>query len=177
MFSPRKSVDLQTRQVFVANLIQACLEAMDRAAQIETLLRNNCFPLLNSDDPHGDQVAEGREEFLREERRLRSLRRELLGAELWVDASLQKIAAILGSQKENLEPLDGYFLTKLDRAISDHKDAIDPHSSDATRDLTANHLIKDEKFPFGDVFDDREVQIFFGRMRNALGGLIQELTQ
>lgn len=176
MFSPRKSVDAQTRQVFVSNLLQACLEAMDRAAEIETVLRNNCFPLLNSDDPDSGQVAEGREKFLREEKRLRSLRRELLGAELRSDASLQKIAALWGSQRENLEPLDGYFLTKLDRAISDHRDAIDPASSDATRDLTSNYLIKEEKFPFGDLFNDREVRIFFGKLRNALGDLIQELA-
>jgi hypothetical protein len=177
MFSTRKTADLQTKQVLVSNLLEACSEAMDRAAAIETLLRNNCFPLLNSDDPDGGQDAEGRQRFLREERRLRSLRKELLGAELWLDASLLKIAAICGSQRDSLEPLGGYFLTKLDRAISDHKDAIDPHSSDAIRDLTSNHLIKDEKFPFGDLFDDREVQVFFRRMRNALSGLIQELTQ
>jgi len=177
MFSPRKSIDVENRQVFVSSLLQACLEAMDRAAEIETLLRNNCFPLLNSDDPDGGQAAEGREKFLREERRLRTLRRELLRAELWVDASLQKIAAIWGAQKENLAPLDGYFLTKLDRAISDHKDAIDPDSSDATRDLTSNYLIKEVKFPFGDLFDDREVRIFFGQMRNALADLIRELTK
>lgn len=177
MFSPRKSIDVEYRQLFVSSLLQVCLEATDRAAEIETLLRKNCFPLLNSDDPDGGQAAEGREKFLREERRLRTLRRELLGAELRVDASLRKIAAIWGSQRENLEPLDGYFLTKLDRAISYHKDAIDPDSSVATRDLTSSYLIEEEEFPFGDLFDDREVRIFFGKMHNALGDLIRELAK
>jgi hypothetical protein len=177
MFLGRKAVDTSTKSVLVASLLQACFEVMDRAAEIETLLRNNCFPLLNSDDLEGGQATEGREMFLREETRLRSLRRELLGAELRVDASLRKIAAICGSEREHLEPLDGYFLTKLDRAISNHRDAIDPHSSEATRDLTSNYLIKEEQFPFGDLFDEREVRVFFGKMRNAMGHLIRELAE
>ena len=176
IFLRRKAVDASAKSVFVASLLQACFEVLDRAADIETLLRNNSFPLLDSDDPEGRQVVEGKEKFFREERRLRSLRRELVGAELRLDASLHKIAAVFGSERECLEPLDGYFLLKLDSAISDHRDVSDPQSSEATRDLTSNYLIKEERFPFGDLFGEREVGVFFGRMRNALGDLIRELA-
>ncbi len=177
MFLGRKAVDTSTKGVMVGSLLQACFEVLDRAADLETLLRNNGFPLLISDDPEGGQAAEDKERYLREERRLRSLRRDLLGAELRIDASLRKIAAICGSEREHLEPLDGYFLTNLDRAISNHRDATNPHSSEATRDLTSNYLIKEEQFPFGDLFDEGEVPLFFGKMRNALGDLISDLAQ
>jgi hypothetical protein len=177
MFSQRKTVDAPTKSMFVASLLQACFEVLDRAADIETLLRNNSYPLLNSDDPNGGEAVEGKEKFLREERRLRSFRCTLLHAELRIDASLWKIVAICDTEREHLEPLDGYFLTKLDQAISQHRDVTDPNSSDATRDLTSNYLIKEENFPFGDVFDEREVRIFFGRIRSALGLLIRELAQ
>ena len=176
MFSRRKAVDAQTKAAFVASLLQACSEVMDRAAHIEALLRSNTYPLLNSDDPDGSTVVEGKEKFLREEKRLRSFWRELLHAELEVDASLHKIAMLCG-EREDLQPLDGYFLTKLEKAISDHRDTSDHDGSEAIRDLSSNYLVKEERFPFGDLFDEREVQIFFGRLRNTLGDLVRELAK
>ncbi|MDM7932534.1 hypothetical protein [Tabrizicola sp.] len=177
MIFGRKGVDTSPNGVRVGSLIQACFEVLDRASELEALLRSNIYPLLNSEDLEAGQAPNGEEKFLREERRLRSFRRQLLYAELRVDASLHKVALVFGTQREQLEPLDGYFLTKLDRAISDHKDVSDLDSSDATRDLASNYLIKENRFPFGDLFDDRELRIFFGKIRNALGDLMRGLAQ
>ena len=177
MIFGRKGVDTSANGVRVRSLIQACFEVLDRAAELEVLLRSNIYPLLNGDELAGGQVPNGEEEFFREERRLRSFRRQLLHAELRIDASLHKVAVICGAEREQLEPLDGYFLTKLDRAISDHSDVRGSGSSEAMRDLGSNYLIEEKRFPFGDLFDDREVRVFFGKMRNALGDLIRELAK
>jgi hypothetical protein len=177
MIFGRKVANAPTQGDFFASLLQVVFEVLDRTAHIEGLLRNNTFPLLNSEDRDGDLAAKGGGSyFLREKGKLTSFRRELLLAELQIDASLNKIALLCGGERAHLEPLDGHFLGKLDRAISDYIDVNDPNSPESTQYFASNYLIKEEKFPYGHVFDEGEVQVFFEKMRDALGDLIREFT-
>lgn len=173
----QKLADGQIKGDLFAILVQVVFEAIDRTAHIEALVRNNAFPNFNSENPNGALAHEEEgSHFLTVRRRLESLRRDLLVAELQVDASLQKIAILCGGERDRLEPLDGYFLGKLDSAISDYTDVFDPNSSQATQYFASNYLLKEGKFPYGHIFNEEEVQCFFEKMRISLSDLIREYT-
>lgn len=158
-------------------VFRACSEVLDRAATLETLVRSSIKPLLvdNVDQP-SDNGGSRHERYLCDLARLTALRREFLFAELTLDASLIKLASLVGLAPE-IGCLDGNFLRKLDTGISSYSDTFSRDSSPAVQHLSANFLIKEGSFPFGDLFEEKEVTRFFGKLRGEIEVIIKGLFQ
>jgi len=63
---------------------------------------------------------------------------------------------------------DGFFVRKIDQAISDHSDVNNPNSSEGVQVLSSNYLIMEEKFPYGELFSEKDVKIFFQDLRESI---------
>ena len=173
MLPGRKRVDEANKNVVVEGTLHACFEALDRTADLEALIRSNLYPVVVSDDPDAVEALDKGNIFLQAATQLRAFRRDLVHSESRLDASLHKVAAVCDADREQLAPIDGWFVRQRDTAISNHSDVFDPNSSEAVRDLSSNYLMKEKQFPYGDVFDEQEVQLFFSKLRNALTALIR----
>ena len=157
-------------------LFQMCSEVLDRAADLEALVRNSTYPLWSEGRDDKSEVKLSKQDrFLRDWTKLRNLRKELLLLELRLDASLCRLTAILGTEKPALSCLSGHFVRSLDKEFTNHDDAWNPDSSEATRAFSGSYLSKDGLFPFGNLFDEEATERLFGKMRGEieviLGGL------
>lgn len=154
-------------------ILPICGEIFDRAAVLEALVRSARNPLLLDDAPLLALPKEDR--YLRERAKLKSLRHDLLLAELRLDASLTQLGAIFASDPKALSCFDDYFVRVLDKGISDHSDSHNPDSSEATQMFSKNYLIDEGKFPFGDLFNEEDVKRMFGKLRGEVWAIINGL--
>ena len=153
-----------------------CCEILDRSARLKIILLNSADLLfLTEAEVVSDLQFDKKQNYIRDWSRLRELRSEVLASELRLDASVWKLTIFLGDQAPEFFGAEGFFVSKVDRAISDHSDAHNPDTSEAVQVLSVNYLSEEERFPFGSLFDEKEIEKFFNAVRWAVESIARKL--
>ena len=150
-------------------VFEACSEVLDRGAELEALVRGSENWFFLSDEEAGNQKSPNRSEvFLKERKRLLKYQAEVRSLELSLDAAIWKLTIFGRLEPMNFFGADGFFVRKIDQAISDHSDVNNPNSSEGVQVLSSNYLIMEEKFPYGELFSEKDVKIFFQDLRESI---------
>ncbi len=158
--------------------MSVCEEVLDRSAELEWLLRSsNELRLVWEKDIVEDKDISKEERYQIEWSRLREYRSQVLRLELLLDASVWKIIVHLGDGAPEFFGPDGYFVRKIDRAISDHSDVFNPGSGEATQLFSSNYLEEEERFPFGAMFGEKEIRDFFRDVRSSIAATLKLIEQ
>ena len=125
---------------------------------------------------HGKQESQNKGElFLGERKRLLKYKAEVRRLELSLDAAIWKLTIFGRIEPINFGSANGFFVHRIDQAISDHSDVNNPDSSEDVQVLSSNYLIKEEKFPYGELFSEKGVKIFFQDLRESIRILVESV--